>query len=1097
MINKKIKVQGMKKDAEYSSDGFSVVAWIKNLFSKKPKPTTTTTSTTVVPSTSTTTTFIVTTSTTTVPPSTTTTSTLIPSTTTSTTAVVSTTTSTTISPTTTTTTQTPTTTSSTTTTSTNIPITSTTTTTIIPTTTTTTTATPLLANAGSDQVISRFSPYTELDSSSSTGNITSRTWTLLNPTVLGENGYIMKPNSIKTPVTSLQYRENTVQSGYGKGEYVYQLTVSDGVNTSTDTCKVTVNFDQLPPQKDSGGGWRYLTAGDYTSVPNGAIGDYYIDGANDGFNINGQKTEIYVPASLNITLGAGKKLLIKAGKYERVLLNFADNLVQGTQQNPVIITNSGGQVEVQRGFSVKNAKYTKVTGKYIPGISGHINYQGHANGNYAFSRGKYGIYANNCWCNMSAPGIELAGKDSSYCSVEFTEMGNGGFAGLYIKSEEAGKLDYYNIDIHDTYIHDTGGEGVYIGTTSTNNPQQLYNFKFHNNRLTRLANEGLQFGQLAGGADIYNNVVDKAATRWISPFLDSQCFGAQLGLTNGGNSFRNNVIIGAGEQLASIIVQPLASGVTNNTTNIDINNNVFIGGKGFIGNYIADNSSVLSRTLNFNNNYTGQFVFQQDKIYIAPYSHAINTQQVIRTQLTNVNLIVNNLTRDNSKTQTLSGSGSVNGTTVVGTLPQFTFNSGFSSSFNTNYSLWSYKIYRSNGDEFANSSDIRIGIPYSYNLGDLVFWQSKYYISNINNNEGNMPSGNTDAYWTKITWVDGSTTYDYPPDDYRENSSAYYRSRNIGLEDTLDVATTSTTTSTTLTPTTTTTTSLSPTTTTTTTLAPTTTTTSTLVSTTTSTTSATSGTQTLTTINGWNAYVYLPDDYNSTSINYPTILFFPGTGEIGTNPASLLVYGPNAYIANGGWNGTATVNGITTKFIVISLQPPTAYPRPWIVDTRIQTLFSTYRIDQSKLNLVGISMGGWTANQLATYKPTSGDYSYMDRINSIVNIQGVKPDDTYDATSAYPTKFAEYANHGGNELGFEQTQDGRDIATIINTMNAAVNGSAIYISTSYGGGEHGYFNNYMGNSSAPFTYSLAGNTENIYQWIARKSLSLNTFNFTL
>ena len=83
--------------------------------------------------------------------------------------------------------------------------------------------------------------------------------------------------------------------------------------------------------------------------------------------------------------------------------------------------------------------------------------------------------------------------------------------------------------------------------------------------------------------------------------------------------------------------------------------------------------------------------------------------------------------------------------------------------------------------------------------------------------------------------------------------------------------------------------------------------------------------QTLTQVNGWNAYVHLPDSYGSGSKSYPTIIFFPGLGEIGTVASKVISQGPGAYIAQG-WNGNVQVDGNTVEFIVISLQTPNAYP---------------------------------------------------------------------------------------------------------------------------------------------------------------------------
>src|ERR1700748_3131739 len=89
--------------------------------------------------------------------------------------------------------------------------------------------------------------------------------------------------------------------------------------------------------------------------------------------------------------------------------------------------------------------------------------------------------------------------------------------------------------------------------------------------------------------------------------------------------------------------------------------------------------------------------------------------------------------------------------------------------------------------------------------------------------------------------------------------------------------------------------------------------------------------QSLIQVNGWNAYVHLPSDY-TTSKTYPTIIFFPGAGEIGTNASLVIANGPGAYITQG-WNGNIAIGTDTAKFIVISLQPPSGYPAESLINT--------------------------------------------------------------------------------------------------------------------------------------------------------------------
>jgi hypothetical protein len=254
--------------------------------------------------------------------------------------------------------------------------------------------------------------------------------------------------------------------------------------------------------------------------------------------------------------------------------------------------------------------------------------------------------------------------------------------------------------------------------------------------------------------------------------------------------------------------------------------------------------------------------------------------------------------------------------------------------------------------------------------------------------------------------------------------------------------------------------------------------------------------QTLTQINGWNAYVHLPANYNSTTITYPTIIFFPGIGEIGTNPAALIAHGPGAYITQG-WNGNVVIDGNTVEFIVISIQPPAGYPNEITINQKIQTVKSTYRVNLNKLYLTGLSHGGWCGTTYVTGDPFGGPYTYASQIAAVVEVQGMRPDDN----QPYSALFDNFAGSGGKLLGFEQINDNRDIQTRVNRMNATVPNSGIYVQTSFGSGGHCCWNEfYGGQGKQPGIFSLGGVNQNLYQWMARQSraggplpVSLNSF----
>ena len=233
--------------------------------------------------------------------------------------------------------------------------------------------------------------------------------------------------------------------------------------------------------------------------------------------------------------------------------------------------------------------------------------------------------------------------------------------------------------------------------------------------------------------------------------------------------------------------------------------------------------------------------------------------------------------------------------------------------------------------------------------------------------------------------------------------------------------------------------------------------------------------QSLIQVNGWNAYVHLPSDY-STSKVYPTIIEFPGLGEVGTNASLVIEYGPGAYIAQG-WNG----NIGSVEFIVISLQPSAAYPAVSITNTAIASLKTLYKIDPNNLFLTGYSEGGWCASMFASSDPVGGPYTYASQIKAICTVEGVKPDDNAD----YPYGFIGFAKNGGKDLCLEQINDGRDGGTVVNEMDSTVANSAYFYQTDFSGGGHCCWSEfYGGGGTAPTSFPVFGTTQTIYQWFA-------------
>mgnify|MGYP001076726668 CR=1 FL=1 len=234
--------------------------------------------------------------------------------------------------------------------------------------------------------------------------------------------------------------------------------------------------------------------------------------------------------------------------------------------------------------------------------------------------------------------------------------------------------------------------------------------------------------------------------------------------------------------------------------------------------------------------------------------------------------------------------------------------------------------------------------------------------------------------------------------------------------------------------------------------------------------------QKLTIVNGWNAYVYLPSDYNlNPQTKYRTIIFIPGLGEVGTDPSLAILNGPGAYITQG-WNGES----LGVKFIVISLQPAWAWPGVGDVKQRIDLLKTMYRIGE--VYMTGLSMGGWASLKYS--------YSYPNDVKALVGVESVVPvNGDEKLQQSYNDTYGPVALAGENYLIFEQVNDYRQNDMVVAGMNSAVPGSGIYIQTDFGNGGHCCWSSfYGGGGTTPTKFNIEGTSMNIYEWIAQNSI---------
>lgn len=141
-----------------------------------------------------------------------------------------------------------------------------------------------------------------------------------------------------------------------------------------------------------------------------------------------------------------------------------------------------------------------------------------------------------------------------------------------------------------------------------------------------------------------------------------------------------------------------------------------------------------------------------------------------------------------------------------------------------------------------------------------------------------------------------------------------------------------------------------------------------------------------------NALISLPDDYNTTTGNYPLIIFLHGYGEIGSTMTDLnkeIKQGLPLVISRGmKIQATNPIDGKLYKFIVLSPQHFGWTTPPENIAYMLQSLPKEYRIDTTRIYITGLSAGGQGVIMSVTYSQ-----ALTNKIAAIVPMSPSAPDD--------------------------------------------------------------------------------------------------------
>jgi len=219
--------------------------------------------------------------------------------------------------------------------------------------------------------------------------------------------------------------------------------------------------------------------------------------------------------------------------------------VKGDSLHYVIITNAGGDAIVENsdfhyGLWISGSSFFRITGSVD-------------------NEQKYGIRILKT--GQGANGLSLDTKCTNY-EVDHIEIANTGFSGITAFTHPTcdlmsnrGNFVQRNTIIRDNYIHDTYGEGMYIGHSFYNGytvecdgkskvlyPHEIIGLKVYNNTLINNGYDGLQICCAAEDCEVYNNKILNSGRMKEA----TQHSGIQIGAGTKLRCYNNLIINGTG-----------------------------------------------------------------------------------------------------------------------------------------------------------------------------------------------------------------------------------------------------------------------------------------------------------------------------------------------------------------------------------------------------------------------------------------------------------------------------------------------------------------------------------------------------------------------
>jgi hypothetical protein len=227
------------------------------------------------------------------------------------------------------------------------------------------------------------------------------------------------------------------------------------------------------------------------------------------------------------------------------------------------------------------------------------------------------------------------------------------------------------------------------------------------------------------------------------------------------------------------------------------------------------------------------------------------------------------------------------------------------------------------------------------------------------------------------------------------------------------------------------------------------------------------------------AILHLPDDYGQTTTRYPLLVFLHGIGEGSlTDPSTIYnssaAGGPAYIIAHGSWPSSFVnpVDKKSYKYIVVC--PQAAYGTSTTapaLEVILSYLVKTYRVDESRLYLTGISAGGEGVLEYTGKIQASGaGVSATHKVAALIPMSAVM-------NAYYRGQYADTIVKNNVQLwGFGSATDVHGANTLNLVLDANADKANYALSTAYSGGhccwEQFYDPNYRLNGKSIYEWAL-------------------------